>query len=177
MCNIQDLGLHNGALDGFQLLRFVSSPHPCLQTVDFDNIRGVSNRDLLNFLSEIASTLTSLSIRGSGIPPSSDDEEYAIDAVMPKLVSLESVTVVGDYLSALAIARKPSRRRHSVHYAQHSISISRAPGMSMAGVAKAMEVCCWEIVFITWSYVPDEVMREKAVNTARARGITFNCLW
>lgn len=94
--------------------------------------------------------------------------------MMPNLSALVSVVVSGDHLSSLAIARKVSGQPYTW------ISVESVPGIDCIGLSRALEVGCWSSVSVTIynDAVPteaDEMFRQKALDTARSRGISFNC--
>jgi len=89
-CNIFDLKLARGKLTGPNFFRFVQMPQPRLKRLCPNSVTGLVNKDLLAFISIIASTLEGLWTfspdRSS--PRRTAHPEYAIDLLMPRLVSL-----------------------------------------------------------------------------------------
>ena len=61
-CNILDFELMEGKLTGPIFLRFVQTPQPRLKRLHLNSVTGLANKDLLAFLSIIASTLEELQI-------------------------------------------------------------------------------------------------------------------
>lgn len=154
-----------------QLLRFIQSPHPILLHLSLQRVRGLLNRDLCTFLTVVSSTLAYLTI--SDCPMARrPDEEYALDTVMPKFLTLESIRVYGDHLSSLAIARK------SLSNPRCSITINNTSGLKLCYLPEALQTGSWENVCILWRTAlteEEEEFRRQAADIARAKGIFFRC--
>ncbi|KAF5383627.1 hypothetical protein D9615_003558 [Tricholomella constricta] len=103
---IEKLILRRGTLTGTQLKSFAAAP---LTLVELRAIQGLSNQDLLSFLSSTTATLTHLTIDDTPSPRSSEDEELAIDAVMPKMSALVMLFTDGANISTRSIARRKAR--------------------------------------------------------------------
>jgi hypothetical protein len=102
--------LQNGYISGFQLLQFISPPQPTLKRVELQHLHGLSNRDLVSFLSQVSSTLQSFSINSCFVSRDTIDEEYAFDAVVHKMLCLDQAYIAGsDLATLLAITRKTRR--------------------------------------------------------------------
>lgn len=158
-------------MSGPQLLRFSQTPNPRLQKVSLNSIHLLSNRDLFEFLSGITSTLKSLHIRNCEISRGAG-EEYALDAVVHKLTAIEHIIALGDCASPLAVARKVAREGQL----SGRLRIEYSPGMDCRGLVTAMETSGWRDVAITWAKCfseADEVLEQKAMDIAKAKGITF----
>lgn len=173
-CNLEEMRIFRCKLIGHQLLRFSQSPNPCLQSVHLESVDGLSNSDLLSFLFNIALTLKRLIIRACRIPRSSEDEEYALDAIIDKLSAIESITIPGDCISPLTISRKIYREDCPGH-----IIIYGTSGISCEGLTRALEIGGWGNITITWRTVlspEDEVLRLKAIDIAASKGVVLRCL-
>ena len=168
-CNILDLKLMGGRLTGPSFLRFVQTPQPRLKRLYLNSVTGLNNKDLLAFISTIASTLEELRIFSSGRRRTMmTHEEYAIDLMMPRLVSLQEIVLLGDNLTAKAIAG-----RMSEGHVRARIAIADAPGLDPVGLAEALqaEYCQWESIKI---YTSSDFW--LALEMAKKRGIDFQCL-
>lgn len=108
------------------------------------------NCDLFAFLSLVSSTLITLHIVNSPIHRPSD-EEYALDAVVPNMVALESVYVDGGMASSLVVARK---RKGTQNRAQ---GLNRRSKITICGTSflpdstsliEALQVSSWGSVTI-----------------------------
>jgi hypothetical protein len=102
-------------ITGEQMFRFTSPTQPTLRVLYLIAVEGLSNNGLLNFLLQVSPTLTDLFIINCTLPRSTDDEEFAIDAVIPKMLRLKAMQTVGPgLLSVSAIARKSRENIHSL---------------------------------------------------------------
>lgn len=171
-CNIRLLRLQNGNLTGTQLLRFVQSPHPILSALTLERVSGLQNSDLLAFLTVITSTITYLKIWDCAMDRLID-EEHALDVVMPSLSVITTLTVCGDQVSSLSIARKKPTPG-----CQSSILINNASSLICDGLPGALENGSWGSISITWLTAlteMEESLRQRAVDVARSRNIVLNC--
>ncbi|KAF8076901.1 hypothetical protein FPV67DRAFT_437484 [Lyophyllum atratum] len=183
---IEDLSLFSGELTAPQLRILVSpSQHlaPTLRKAAFENVRGISNADFLAFLTSVASTLVSLNVVQCNIPRASEDEEYAIDAAMPNLVSLESFEVDGDHASALSISRKirrniPRKTRKLWSFRGDMMMINNPNSMDLESIIEALSLSGWDSVTVVQD--PEKRyslhMLSQASDIAQERGIYFNCI-
>lgn len=126
-----------------QLLRFSSPSQPTLRDLSLQLVKGLSNGDFLEFLLQVAPTLTRLSVQHCVLPCTKEDEEYAIDAAMPKMECLNSVTITGpDLASVLAIARKPQRKEND-SIVRDAIFIDGGLRFDMRGIVTALKATGW----------------------------------
>ncbi|KAG6846631.1 hypothetical protein H0H93_012730 [Arthromyces matolae] len=102
------------------------------------------------------------------------NEEYAIDAVMHKLWSLEELYVSGDLLTPLSIARK---RRRDGPPASSTFMATVVPGIYLEGIIEALEVSEWNVVSIKTlpGFVDGDelLLKESALKVAARRGIAL----
>lgn len=144
-----------------------------------EHVRGLLNCDLVAFLSATALTLKTLIIRECYVPRASTDEEYALDAAVHKLSAAEHVTISGDLLSPLTIARKTQQE----HGLSGLLTVYRAPKIysDIGGLARALEGSGWGTVAITWQCdaltETDEALVQDAKDVAKARGLVFHSLY
>lgn len=157
-------------VSGPQLLRFSQTPNPCLHRVCLSSIKGFSNQDLFEFLSEITSTLTTLTIRDCHISRPIR-EEYALDAIVHKLSAIQRITSGGDCVSSLAIARKAAQGQLS-----GCIWIENAPLVDCGDIVDALKLTGWGEVSVDFGRFiggSGEVLKGQATRVAKARGISF----
>ncbi|KAG6919789.1 hypothetical protein DXG01_000289 [Tephrocybe rancida] len=172
---LKELSLVSGELSGPQLLFFLGATRtsPSLQIVELRHICGLTNFDLLIFLLHVAPCLKKLVIASCDIARTPNDE-YALDAAMPSLASLDSVELIGDLASDLVLLRKVRRRVHGT--ARTSISLALPPS-KLPGVVKAMAVTSWERIDIRWDQrtgTPAWNLLSDAYNKAYRRRISFS---
>ncbi|KAG6850649.1 hypothetical protein C0991_010184, partial [Blastosporella zonata] len=125
-CKIEELCLDTGALSDAHLTRFISSPTPFLQVLKLHGVRGLSNAGFARCLSYVSKTLAHLSIINSPMTCAEPGEEFALDAVMPKMENLKYLKVADIHVTALSIARMKAYRPLSHLGVQRSIRIHRA---------------------------------------------------
>ena len=171
-CNILGLDLTEGKLTGPSFLRFVQTPQPRLKRLYLNSVTGLANKDLLAFLSIIASTLEELQILSPSLSSLQlmTQEEYAIDLVMPRLVSLQKIVLLGDYLTGKAIAG-----RMSEEHVRARLAFGNAPGLDPRSLAEALQAghCRWESIEV-YTSLPRGTF-QLALETAKKRGIDFQC--
>src|SRR6185369_16019529 len=90
-CNLEQLHLAQVRIDSPRFLHFIQPLHPRLASLHLNAVTGLFNTDLLLFLSAIAPTLEVLEVMDCAIPCQTDDEELAIDDVMPRLAALRRI--------------------------------------------------------------------------------------
>ncbi|KAG6817477.1 hypothetical protein H0H87_008102 [Tephrocybe sp. NHM501043] len=116
---------------------------------------GVSNLDFTSFLNAVASTLENLHVESCEFSRVSEDEEFAIDAVMPKLAALVNLSAEGPGLATcLALSRKAIARP------QHGalVEVKLMPGKSdlhLKDIFPAMSVTGWKSITVIFSESPN----------------------
>ncbi|KAG5351757.1 hypothetical protein C0989_005012 [Termitomyces sp. Mn162] len=170
-CKIENLRLRVSGPTGRGFIRFTSYQ---LQNVELRGLNGPLNQDLKAFLSVAAPSLKSLAIQSCPFCRQSIDEDYAIDAVMPQLCSLEELLVSGDLLSAQSIVMKgPGKSSSSLS----NFSAMEAPALYLKDLADALESSGWKAVKIYALHVlmdkSDLLMRQEAAEVATRRNIAF----
>ncbi|KAF9459677.1 hypothetical protein BDZ94DRAFT_1267785 [Collybia nuda] len=183
-CRIEELHLSHENISGVQILQLVSPSRPMLKELYLENISGVSNREFLSFLSYTSPTLVRLRIFSCDIPRDSDAEEYAVDAVMPQMVSLNRAILFGQ-ASVLAIARKPQAPKTEIpHHPWHDMTLSvtftdNTYDLSASDVVGALQTTGWKSIMITHpgeSAGPnswDILSYETVHRVAKERGLDF----
>ncbi|KAG5644232.1 hypothetical protein DXG03_008827 [Asterophora parasitica] len=176
-----DLALFNVKLSARQLLIFASPryPTPILRRAKFSEVFGLTNADLLSFLTHVAPGLFILSISDCSFSRASLEEEYAVDATMPSMTSLERAILHGEIASSLAIARKPLRTGPPTGNTWDKQRIElRNPHVTQESINDALQTTHWEYVIAAgltrneYSYL----LGHKANKIATSRGITFQYL-
>lgn len=170
-CSIRNLSLQNGFLTFPQLRLFTASSLPTLQNVTLRNISGLSNEDLRTWLVDVVATLTSLGIQFTPLSRRSDDEEYAVDALLPKMAHLRHLELEGDVASELVLSRyapccergQPSRREGS------TLTVDNMPGVDVHGFVGALKATRWARVTATNLVLREEKMKLKAEATKIAK--------
>ncbi|KAG6908955.1 hypothetical protein DXG01_002561 [Tephrocybe rancida] len=173
--NLRKLTIQSSVLWGFQLLSFLTTPAPRLRELHLNYVRDLSNQDLLAFLTAVAPTLSNLIVSRCTLVTQDVGEEYAIDAAIPIMTSLERLSTDGYCATALSISR--AIRTPAMGLITRHISMRPADGVSLASVAKAIEVTGWSSVTLNWTTSEgwDEVLAQSARRTAQMRGIAFDC--
>lgn len=166
-----------------RLLQFSNTPNPCLETVHLHRVGGLHNQELFTFLSSVASTLKSITLKACDIERSSRNEEHdeehvkkhveehALDALIHKLTAIEYMSLSGDGASAHVLARKPARGKRS-GYIWMELAF-----MDSVDILAALETTGWgeiSIILDEFNLSPeDEVLNKKARKVAKAKGIAF----
>jgi len=92
-CTLETLWLEDGPLS-LQNLQFISSSSiSSLRTVVLREITGITNNQLLEFLSTISKIVKYLDLGKSTFPKMDPDEPFAIDAILPSMKRLEHLRV------------------------------------------------------------------------------------
>lgn len=155
------------------MFRFTSPTQPTLRVLYLIAVEGLSNNGLLNFLLQVSPTLTDLFIINCTLPRSTDDEEFAIDAVIPKMLRLKAMQTVGPgLLSVSAIARKS---RENIHSLETFFSCEDA-GFDVSGLIVALKATDWQHVTISGFIANrgwDAEFSEEAYKVAADRGLDF----
>jgi hypothetical protein len=170
MFELETLSLSTGRL-AVSLLVFGS---PLLQAVDLYEVTGLLNEDLTIFLSQAASTLTSLKIQKCQIFRPRD-QEYAVDSEIGNMKNLSNLTLDGDLLSSLTLLRKiPQDQSDDQPMRQAAVSITSPDPVIEEGFVDAVKVTAWTriiIIYEGWSWNPKS--RKKAAKVAAQRGISL----
>ncbi|KAF5374454.1 hypothetical protein D9615_009127 [Tricholomella constricta] len=177
-CKIETLDLYRDTLTSLQLMSFVTSPTlPHLHTLHLHEIQGFSDHDFFLFLSSVASTLSHLVVMDCLMPCSSPEEELALDAAMPILHALHSLSVDAAHITALAISRKGVQAGQDLDDLEDrsSIVIEFAfADLFLEQLEHAMGVTGWQRVSIQWSEelsdLDDDIL-QRASNVAVERNI------
>ncbi|KAG6863586.1 hypothetical protein C0991_004815 [Blastosporella zonata] len=104
---LETLDLYGGEIKGHQMMRFVTMPNPRLRVLSLMNLTGLLNNEFATLLTTVAPTLEELQINHCQFLRATDDEEFAIDTVMPQFAALKRLIAIGvGLVSALAISRK-----------------------------------------------------------------------
>jgi hypothetical protein len=180
--NIQDLHLLHSKITGAQLLRFIRPDDAFLKTLILSHVHGFSNSELFTLLSSVARTLTTLRITYCTIPRDNEEEEFALDAVMPQLSAIETVSTAGDCISVLAIARKAeslepdSMSRATSRPYFPSIGISAAPTLDCECLPSAVNTTGWKTISIARCEgvaKAEMSVKQDAREIAASRGISL----
>ncbi|KAG5728233.1 hypothetical protein E4T56_gene19052 [Termitomyces sp. T112] len=151
----KELRLVAGHQPGDQILRFVPSvPVSTLKKLHLISISGLTNNDLFSLLSLVSPTLEELHIQSTPTPRAGVDEPYALDATIPNMSRLKSVTLDGDHASALTIARKgPGSRKRQMGQSEIRGTITvivrtEFEVMHAQSVIRALETAGWKHVMV-----------------------------
>lgn len=149
---------------------------PTIRVARFDDIRGLTNSDLLAFLLRVSPTLVSLHISACGMWRDSDDEEYAIDVAMPGLTSLETLILEGDLTSEKALIRKVRRQQDErTTQNRHKISLSSPKMVRLDAIMDAVAVTGWDTIdmYLDTSAGYSPQLSAEVTQAAKARGVDF----
>ncbi|KAF8071527.1 hypothetical protein FPV67DRAFT_879000 [Lyophyllum atratum] len=150
-CNVEELNLFRGDMNGRQFLRFLSVPRPRLKRLQLQYVQGISNEEFRSFLFLAAPTLSQISVSECPMPCSSPNEEFALDAVIHMMDAITFISAPGTHVSARILSRKISRTPPSSGAIRATIYINCAGADTTIGqVAEAMKVTGWEMIWITW---------------------------
>lgn len=173
---LESLELFQGNINGPQFLHFAT---PRLRTLRLYAVTGLVNSDLLSFLSQVAPILETLIIESTTILRNSKDEEYAIDAAMPLMTNLVSLTISGDLGSVLVLTRKPATPQGSLRRAVLIFLGVSANVLGMDSIIMAAGVTLWDVARLSSDVESgnawNEYSRMRASEIARKRGIEFSC--
>ncbi|KAG6863073.1 hypothetical protein C0991_008378 [Blastosporella zonata] len=104
---LETLRLYHSKIKGHQMMRFVTMPNPTLRVLSLWELTGLLNNEFAALLTTVAPTLEEVQIEDCQFLRVTDDEEFAIDTVMPHFAALKLLIAVGvGLVSALAISRK-----------------------------------------------------------------------
>lgn len=175
-CSIKSVSLHRGSLKLPQLRSLTTSTKSALQIASLQYISGLTNRDLYTWLTEVGPTLTHLTIQFSTISRQSDDEEYAVDVVLPTMTTLIHLDLEGDITSELVLMRySPDQSSQSSKSWRRwgSLRIDNAPGMSAHGFVRALKTTEWSQISVANLVLREEnrEVKEEAKKIARERKI------
>jgi hypothetical protein len=174
---IESLTLQDGHITRPQLQKFISPTQPLLTYLRLTSVKGLTNHDLSTFLLLASPSLRHLFITDCIIERGNQDEEYAVDTSMQRMVCLVEAQIEGPGLASdLAIKRK---HRGVIIAGFHSkISISSALESDMRDVVGALQTTAWQSVSLVHAHMPgwDLGLRERVYDMARARGISFRAL-
>ncbi|KAF5386613.1 hypothetical protein D9615_001544 [Tricholomella constricta] len=176
VCPIEELRFYSGELTRSQLLIFASPtlPLPRLQRAKFYYVKGLTNSHFLGFLTRVASTLVSLTVIRSEILRGGD-EEYAIDATMPSMLSLETLSLEGDVASASVISGKIKRQGRDTDGRKDTMQLYNLSFTDHESIVHALGVTGWDVISIGWHKLPEfgvDLIREGS-QIAAARGINL----
>ncbi|KAG6853885.1 hypothetical protein C0991_000350 [Blastosporella zonata] len=171
--NVRKLALQFAALRGPQLMPFATTPAPRLTELNLLDVQELLNRDLLAFLDALAQTLSHLIVLRCNFVRA-EDEEHAIDAVMPIMTSLVHLSTDGYCASILALSRKTNAPMDAINC---HISLRPAnPGVTLADAAEVIAaVTGWSTVSLFWTQGWDETLVASIKREAKQRGVTLNC--
>jgi len=112
---------------------------------------GLRNQDFRVFLTAVAHSISKIIVLQC-IFSRDVDEEFALDAAMPNLSSLETLSADGRSVSALAISRRPLINSTASRDLHGSISIEPAGSeLALHEVAEAMKVTTWKAIRVIWA--------------------------
>jgi hypothetical protein len=165
-CSIKSVLLNNGSLTFPQFRSLTTSWRSSLQAATLDRISGLTNDDIYHWLSEVGPTLTHLRIRYSPLFRQSDDEEYALDAIMPIMTHLYDLHLQGDIASEQVLLRyAPSHELEQPQRYPSHITID-SPGVTTHGFMRALKTTAWAHIDVRFlglgianTELPDEAMR------------------
>jgi hypothetical protein len=174
--SLQSVLLQHGTLTLPGLRSLTTSWRSSLRVATLQHISGLTNEDLYSWLSEVGPTLTSLTIEFSPLSRRSDEEEYAVDVVMPAMNNLRHLNLEGDIVSELALLRyvptelappEPLWRKW------YRLSIDNAPGVNAHGFLSALRTTAWTTVSMRNLVLREENMElsEEAQRIAKERNI------
>ncbi|KAG5728212.1 hypothetical protein E4T56_gene19079 [Termitomyces sp. T112] len=156
--HLKELRLVAGHLTGDQILRFVPSvPVSTLKKLHLISISGLTNNDLFSLLSLVSPTLEELYIQSTPTHRAGVDEPYALDATIPNMSRLKSVTLDGDHASALTIARKgPGSRKRQMGQSEIRGTITlivhtEFEVVHARSIIRALETTGWKHVMVWWN--------------------------
>ncbi|KAG6812737.1 hypothetical protein H0H92_000954 [Tricholoma furcatifolium] len=173
--NLKRLKFQSGTLDVTHLMLFAVTPRLRLEELHLKDVKELPNRDFFAFLAAVAPTLSHLIVLGC-IFSRESGEEHAIDAAIPILVVLKTLSTDGYCATELALTRKT--KKPSICDVDYRIFLGPAsPGVTFAGAAQAMDVTAWSSVSLLW---PDktgwqQTLVDQARRRAEARQIKFDC--
>jgi hypothetical protein len=156
--------------------------HSSLHTVFFQDLTGFTNTSLRTWLAAIGPALTDWTLKRTPVHGRAQDEEYAIDAMMPIMVNLRKLDVEGDVVSELAVMRReynwaatgikgPNRWGYLDSL---SITVENAPGVRPHGIVSALGRTDWSQVCVHQLFSDDDgELKAEADMIARERGILF----
>ncbi|KAG6907487.1 hypothetical protein DXG01_008777 [Tephrocybe rancida] len=155
---LKELRLKEGFLTGPQLLRFVPlSSSSALKKLHLRSVSGLTNKNLHDLFCLVAPTLSELRIQNTHAPRATLDEPYALDATIASMPRLKNVTLEGDYMSALVIARKgpmPAKDETAGDQVRGTITLAvhtEFEVLHAQSVVAALETTGWKHVLVWWN--------------------------
>lgn len=156
---LHELSLTDGVVSA-PLLRFLtSSSRSTLVVVCLDGLKGLTNTGLREWLDEISPSIEVLCLSHC-VVDRSDDEECALDAVMPKMTLLHHLITIGDMTSASTVERHQSPPRTVVW---------RNSSYTATDLLAMLQVCPPASFFYTNQVPP--LAEKEASRVANERGI------
>jgi hypothetical protein len=174
-CNLEGLKFCDCTFAGPQLVKFVQSPAPRLRDLCLSRVKGVLNGDMLNMFLIVAPTLNTLTLDSCKIDRS-PNEEFAIDAAVSKMVSLQCLYITGNCGTELSILRAGTIYREAQRNAYNPlphISLCYAPEINPKNLPEALRVTNW-VNIIVWAdqmSSADESLKQELLKIAATRGI------
>ena len=141
-CSIESVVLQHGSLNLPQLRLLTTSWRSTLKVATLQYVSGLSNADLRTWLVEVGPTLTTLGIQYSHLSRRSNDE-YAVDAMLPRMINLHHLTLEGDIASELVLSRYIPHESVQRSKSIRALTIYNAPGVNAHGLVSALRTTNW----------------------------------
>jgi hypothetical protein len=132
----------------------------------------LTNQAFRAWLEVIGPALQRLTVEQCNISRRTDDEEYALDAVMSRMENLVDLRTDGDVLSELVVLRKTITSHDRVYRGKADISFANAPGVDPHGFVSALKSTLWKSIIASGVFSERNVqLKEEAKRIAVERKI------
>jgi hypothetical protein len=159
--NIEVLELFRSHLDGRELWHFIPShKSPLLNSLKFYRVEGLTEDDIMKFLTRVAPTLRSLYLEDCGFKYSREGLScYPIDQAMPYFTVLQEMTILRcpKLFTAVSLRSKPTR-----------IAGSRITSSEFVGYEQIVDA----LMESKWEFV--QLKTDMRESYAEAKGVAEN---
>ena len=169
-CTITRVSLHSISLDLSQLRLLTTSWKSALREARINDISGITNEEFRMWLSEVGPSLESLHLSPTIPRHRSNNEEYALDAMLPIMSNLVSLNIQGDVASHLVLERF-APTRDVIPGRRYKLCMRYMRGMNPDGFLNALNTTAWtEIneIDLLWNHGE---LSERARGIATRRNI------
>jgi len=165
--------LHNATITGTQLRTLTASSLSTLREVHLERISGLTNDGLRAWLIEAGPSLTTFVLEASTVARRTDNEEYALDAMIASMVNLEGLRLDGDVATELVVLRR--ERKIKDHLRNDYVTLENMSGLNEHGLINALRYTGWGRVETHDLFRGNLPLEEEGKKIAEERKFAFWC--